>query len=88
MTYRLSLTLLALAAVTLCASCAKTAPPGIDPVVYNRALHDCRESALANDYGHRSAFATVGTPGFFLHDKSWEVIDPCMEAKGFPPLPY
>jgi hypothetical protein len=88
MTHRLSPTLLALAATALCASCAKTAPPGVDTVAYNRALHDCREWALANDYGHRSPFATVGTPGFFLHDKSWEVIDPCMEAKGFPVPPY
>ena len=88
MAYRRSLTLLALAATGLCASCAQPAPPGVDPVVYQQALHDCREWALANDYGHRSAFARPGPTGFFLHDKSWEVIDPCMEAKGFPVPPY
>ena len=80
-----------LAAAAACTSCAQPAPPGVDPVAYNRALHDCKEYARAYygyGYGERPVFATVGTPGYFLLDKSWEIVDPCLKAKGFPPPPY
>lgn len=88
---RICAILLALAAGAACVSCAEPVPPGVDPAAYNRALHACKEYARAYygyGYGERPVFATVGTPGFFLHDKSWEIVDPCLRAQGFPPPPY
>jgi hypothetical protein len=64
-----------------------TPPPGVDAAAWQQALVTCKERAAAAGYRSWSGFNQIGHPGRFVQDASWEVVDPCMEAKGFPPPP-
>ncbi|HVA12397.1 MAG TPA: hypothetical protein VNF99_04030 [Stellaceae bacterium] len=78
--------ILVLTAAALCTACAEPAPPGVNQVAWDRALHDCKEPARAYGYG-KYDFDDIGHPRIFAQDTSWEVVDPCMKAKGFPAPP-
>lgn len=66
------------------AGCGDTPPSGVNAAAYQQALLECREEARAV-YG--IDIPAIGHPRFFAADTSWEVVDPCMQAKGFPPPP-
>lgn len=65
------------------AACETPPPPGVDPVAYQQALLACKKEARA--YGLQEARSN-GWP--YTTDQDWEIVDPCMKAKGFPPPPY
>jgi len=85
---RMSPIALALVAPWLLAAC-DTPPPGVkDVAAWRESLQDCRQFArLAYGYGSSHDFDAIGRPSHFVHDTSWEVVDPCMKAKGYPPPP-
>ena len=64
-----------------------TPPPAVrDASAYQLALQDCRRIArLAS--GYNQDFAVIGRPAHFIHETSWEIVDPCMRARGFPAPP-
>ncbi len=77
-TVRVALGLAMLAGLAGC----DTPPPGVDPTAWRQALEYCRGAARyafsGEDIPGRGFMRSVNTP-------DWEVIDPCMEAHGFPP---
>jgi hypothetical protein len=66
-----------------------TPPPGVwDTAAWREALQECRQIArLAYGYGNSGDFDDIGHPQHFIHNTSWEIVDPCMVARGFPPPP-
>lgn len=82
--------LLAIAATAACAACVQPAPPGVNATAWRTALIACKRVARAyGPYGNGPEFdfGAIGHPRVFVRDKSWEIVDPCMRAKGFPPPP-
>ncbi len=59
-----------------------------DATAWRAALQECRRIARV-EYGYASSrdFGGIGRPTRFVHDTSWEVVDPCMVARGFAPPP-
>jgi hypothetical protein len=63
----------------------ETPPAGvIDAGAWSQALEDCRRMArLTIGYGNN--FGAIGRPFQYGRNISWEIVDPCMASRGFPP---
>jgi hypothetical protein len=86
--HRLHWVTLAILASLPLAAC-DTPPPGVaNALAWREALQECRQIArVAYGYGSNRDFDDIGQPLHFIHDTSWEVVDPCMKARGYPPPP-
>jgi hypothetical protein len=80
-------TALAPMAFLLLAGCETPLPPNVNPAAYQQALLDCKQQARVYGYRNWGDFDDIGRPRIFARDTSWEYIDPCMQARGFPPPP-
>jgi hypothetical protein len=86
--HQVVLAILAILAPLLLIAC-DTPPPGVTNVAgWREALQECRQIArVAYGYGNSGDFDAIGQPRHFIHNTSWEMVDPCMVARGFPPPP-